>query len=112
MVSITICYLPDVLMPNVHYLSFIFRYNSTGDRLSITPDNLSPGRGLGGNMPSKSAPHSRSAIEVAINGISDGGQRSNGSYNSSTLPIRKHRNKQTSEERSKKVNDEVCLGFY
>ena len=95
-----------------HALSLPYRRSSSGDRLSITPDNLSPGPvpggGAGGSglLSNRGAHRSLSNIEAAStmsNG--NGGQRSHGgtSYHSSTLPLRKHRNKVSAEEKSKKV---------
>lgn len=82
------------------------RRSSSGDHLSVTPDNLSPGLGPGGGglLANRGAHRSLSNIESASTG--NGGQRSSGSstsYHSSTLPLRKQRNKVSAEEKNKKV---------
>lgn len=83
------------------------RRSSSGDYLSVTPDNLSPGLGPGGGLLANRGAHrSLSSIESASTNVNgNGGQRSSGgtSYHSSTLPLRKQRNKVSVEEKNKKV---------
>ena len=86
-----------------------FRRSSSGDHLSITPDNLSPspnpGGGNGGGLVSNKSAHRSLSNINSTHANGNGGQRSSGStsYHSSTLPLRKHRNKVTSDEKNKKV---------
>ena len=86
-----------------------FRRSSSGDRLSVTPDNLSPSPSPGNLLANRGSPHSLSSIEVASTTVSGsgskrlGGSRGGATYDSSTLPIRKNRGKVTAEEKNKKV---------
>lgn len=104
----------------------MYRRSSSGDRLSITPENLSPSPGSspGLQVMQKGSPYSGSSLEVATTTSdysSDNRASSSGptSYNSSTLPLRRPRNKISAEEKSKKaimfifvvgsLNLEVCI---
>lgn len=85
------------------------RRSSSGDRLSITPENLSPSPSSspGLQVAPRGSPYSGSNLEVASPGDSGVNQRTNSSgptsYNSSTLPLRRHRNKVSAEEKNRKV---------
>ncbi len=106
---------------------FLFRYmiyrtfslprcNSSGDRLSVTPDNLSPSPSPGSLLATRNSPYSLSSLEVRMSTTTGGGGggsvRSGGgtSYASSTLPLRKHRGKGSAEEKNKKVMIIIYIG--
>ena len=105
----------NFLCTHAHILPFpICRQSCSGDRLSATPDNLSPSLANGGGgllATSKGTPPSLSNIEVisVTNDTVSNSQHSVASstlYHSSTLPLRRHRTKLPSEEKGKKV---TCL---
>ena len=85
------------------------RRSSSGDRLSITPENLSPSPGSspGLQVAPRGSPYSGSNLEVASASDTGVNQRTNSSsptsYNSSTLPLRRHRSKVSAEEKNRKV---------
>ncbi len=94
----------------------VYRRSSSGDRLSITPENLSPSPGSspGLQVMQKGSPYSGSSLEVATNTndySSDHRTTSSGptSYNSSTLPLRRPRTKISAEEKSKKVISSLSM---
>ena len=91
------------------YCSFL-RRSSSGDHLSITPDNLSPSPNSSGSLLNNRSSHRSLSNINSTNANGNGGQKSSGStsYHSSTLPLRKHRNKVSSDEKSKKVQC-VCM---
>ena len=88
----------------------MYRRSSSGDRLSITPENLSPSPGSspGLQVMQKGSPYSGSSLEVATTTSDYGSDNRTSisgptSYNSSTLPLRRPRTKISAEEKSKKV---------
>ena len=94
----------------------MYRRSYSGDRLSIIPENLSPSPGSspGLQVTQKGSPYSGSSLEVATtssNYGSDNRTSSSGptSYNSSTLPLRRPRNKISAEEKNKKVCNKFPL---
>ena len=91
------------------------RRSSSGDRLSITPENLSPSPGSspGLQVTHKGSPYSGSSLEVATTSsdYSSDHRSSSGptSYNSSTLPLRRPRSKISAEEKSRKVMNPLLI---
>ena len=84
------------------------RRSSSGDRLSVTPENMSPSPGSspGLQVAPRGTSHSGSSLEVAITSDSSNDQRTSSgptSYHSSTLPLRRHRSKVSAEEKNRKV---------
>ena len=76
-----------------------YRRSSSGDRLSVTPDNLSPSPASSpGQIVTRTSQHVTSLLEVTTNG---NGKKDG--YHSSTLPLRRARNRQTADEKNKKV---------
>lgn len=94
------------------------RRSSSGDRLSITPENLSPSPGSspGLQVIQKGSPYSGSSLEVATTSSdnSNGHRTSSGptSYNSSTLPLRRPRSKISAEEKSRKVRSTLLICYH
>ena len=76
-----------------------YRRSSSGDRLSVTPDNLSPSPASSpGQIVPRTSGHVTSLLEVTTNG---NGKKDG--YHSSTLPLRRPRNRQNPDEKNKKV---------
>ena len=92
-----------LILPHSHHSP---RRSSSGDRLSITPDNLSPSPASSPNLlATKGYSYSSSTMEVASATANSNGHRNSvTSYNSSTLPLRRPRNRISTEEKNRKVN--------
>ena len=76
-----------------------YRRSSSGDRLSVTPDNLSPSPASSpAQIVTRTSGHVTSLLEVTTNG---NGKKDG--YHSSTLPLRRPRNRQNADEKNKKV---------
>ena len=82
------------------------RHNSTGDRLSATPDSSSPAPADNPSLlKAHLAPHAASSVDVTGTGRGKASRRVNGAttYDSSTLPLRRPRNRVSVDEKNKKV---------
>ena len=69
--------------------------------MSVTPDNLSPSPASSpGQVVTRTSGHVTSLLEVTTNG---NGKKDG--YHSSTLPLRRQRNRQNADEKNKKVGE-------